>query len=391
MALDSPPSTRPAHTALFVDDDPDVLAGVSMALRGRGYRILTAGSADGALDVLSSEVVSVVVTDEHMPVMRGTELLTEVRRRHPRVIRMVLSGTTDPRIISRAINEAGVFRFLLKPCTPDELGLAMTQALDAYKAGEPQEVKNQPRVSLDSSLGQLQVVAQPLYTSQTGRLFAHEMLARLHSDGSTVGPGDLLDAAEASGRLWELERAIRRLVADRLHERPDDAITFVNIHPGSLLDPLLLSSNDPLAGLAHTIVLEITERGPLAAVTDLPRRMEALRALGYRIAIDDMGSGYSGLTAFAAILPDFVKLDRGLIRAIHDAPPKRKLVRSIVAVCHELAIGTVAEGIEDAGEMRVAREIGCDYLQGYLLARPEPSFRDGPSRVVTDLVAKTPR
>jgi EAL domain-containing protein (putative c-di-GMP-specific phosphodiesterase class I) len=149
---------------------------------------------------------------------------------------------------------------------------------------------------------------------------------------------------------------------------------FVHLHPRSLLDPQLYSSDDPLAPFAEAIVLEITERGSLEEVDDLRHRIELLRECGYRVAIDDMGSGYSGLTAFTTILPDFVKFDRELIRAMHSTPSKHKLVRSIAAVCRELSITTVAEGVEEQNDLMAARQMGCNLLQGYLLGRPGPEY-----------------
>jgi EAL domain-containing protein (putative c-di-GMP-specific phosphodiesterase class I) len=377
----TPPKTqeRPAPYALFVDDEANILEGIAVALRSRNFRILTATSPKEALEVLSREPISVVVSDEQMPVMSGTDFLTEVRRRHPQVVRMVLSGALDPRLISRAVNEAGVFRYLLKPCTPGDLKLAVEQALEAHAVRLTGAPENPVSVSIDDALPRLRMVMQPIYRSG-GALFAHEALVRLPEEMG-VGAGDLLDAADAQGRLWEVERAIRTNIASRMAERPAGTVVFANLHPRSLLDPQLYTTADPLARHTDGIVLEITERGSLEEVDDLHRRIEALRGLGYSIAIDDMGSGYSGLTAFTAILPDFVKFDRELIRAMHSTPSKHKLVRSIAAVCRELTIMTVAEGVEEWNDLVAAQEMGCNLLQGYLLGRPGPAFTSAPSEV----------
>lgn len=355
--------------ALFVDDEANILDAITMALRGRNFRILTAASPTEAFELISREAIGVVVSDEQMPAMSGTDFLTELRRRHPDIVRMVLSGTMDPRTISRAVNEAGVFRYLLKPCTPADLGLAVQQALEAHvvhRTGAPQR---QLDLSIDDALASMHMVMQPIYGSRGGELFAHEALMRLPAE-MNANAGDLLDAADANGRLWEVERAIRACITTRLEQRPAGTSVFVNLHPKTLLDPQLYSSDDPLAPHAEAIVLEITERGSLEEVDDLRHRIELLRECGYRVAIDDMGSGYSGLTAFTTILPDFVKFDRELIRAMHSTPSKHKLVRSIAAVCRELSITTVAEGVEEQNDLMAARQMGCNLLQGYLLGRP---------------------
>lgn len=371
-----PHRSRNPHTpyALFVDDEASILDGISMALHGRDLRILTAATPTAAFDLLQREPVGVVVSDEQMPAMSGTDFLAEVRRRHPDVVRMVLSGAMDPRTISRAVNEAGVFRYLLKPCTPADLGLAVEQALEAHVVRRTGTTPRRVDVDIDEALKRLHMVMQPIYASRGGLVFAHEALVRLPAEMG-VNAGDLLDAADAQGRLWEVERAIRASIAERVSARPIESLLFVNLHPRSLLDPQLYTDRDPLAPHANAIVLEITERGSLEEVDDLRQRVTSLRALGYRVAIDDMGSGYSGLTAFTMILPDFVKFDRELIRAMHSTPSKHKLVRSIAAVCRELSITTVAEGVEDQNDLRAAREMGCNLLQGYLLGHPEPAFR----------------
>jgi len=362
---------------LFVDDEPDILASIKLTLRGRSFKVVTAGGAAEALDLLARERVDVVVTDERMPVTGGTALLCEVRRAHPGVVRMVLSGSADPIAIARAVNQAGVFRYLLKPCTPDDLTLAIEQALEACAKQQASPLPLYHNLRLDEVIPRMQMEMQPIYASGNGGLFAHEALLRLPGRVH-VSAIDLLKVAEREERLWEVERAIRACVALRIPASPLSAAVFVNLHPRSLLDPQLYTSFDALAAHARKIVFEITERDSLLAVEDLRPRIDALRQLGYRVAIDDMGSGYSGLNALASILPDFVKFDRELIQSMHKTPVKLKLVSSIATVCQELAIATVAEGIEDENDLGAARAIGCTYLQGYLLGRPDLDFRHDP-------------
>jgi EAL domain-containing protein (putative c-di-GMP-specific phosphodiesterase class I) len=117
-------------------------------------------------------------------------------------------------------------------------------------------------------------------------------------------------------------------------------------------------------------VLELTERSPLEGVPDLRERVRRLRSLGFRLAIDDLGAGYAGLTSFASLQPDFVKLDRGLITGLDREPIKRKLVASIAGLSREMGISAVAEGIETAAEREAAAALGCDLMQGFLFRRP---------------------
>jgi EAL domain-containing protein (putative c-di-GMP-specific phosphodiesterase class I) len=109
-------------------------------------------------------------------------------------------------------------------------------------------------------------------------------------------------------------------------------------------------------------------------VKDVRPRARDLRALGFRLAIDDLGAGYAGLTSFATLEPEIVKLDMSLVRDVHAEPIKERLVESIVSLCRGLSMKVVAEGIETVEELDAVRRLGCDYGQGYCLARPSAIF-----------------
>ena len=107
---------------------------------------------------------------------------------------------------------------------------------------------------------------------------------------------------------------------------------------------------------------------------DVQDKVALLRELGFKIALDDLGAGYAGLTSFTQLEPEFVKLDMSLVRGIHETPAKRKIVGSMVELCHDMDQQIVAEGIESAQERDVLVELGCDLLQGYLFAKPGRPF-----------------
>jgi EAL domain-containing protein (putative c-di-GMP-specific phosphodiesterase class I) len=135
-----------------------------------------------------------------------------------------------------------------------------------------------------------------------------------------------------------------------------------------------MSPSAPLTAIARRVVLEITDRASLEAIKDVDSRVARLRELGFRIAIDDLGAGYSGLSTFARLEPEFVKLDISLVRNIHNHPVNRRLVRSITALCKDMGIVVLAEGIEVVEERDAVVELGCDLLQGYLIAKPGRAF-----------------
>ncbi len=164
---------------------------------------------------------------------------------------------------------------------------------------------------------------------------------------------------------------MRDRVADTLDEDPIEGLLFVNLHAMELADDSLISPDAPLSRHASRVVLEITERAPLEQIRDATRRVAQLRALGYRIAVDDLGAGYAGLTSFAHLEPDVVKVDMSLIRGIDLSPMKQKLLGSIVDLCRDLGIEIIAEGVETPAERDALVRVGGDLCQGYLFARPE--------------------
>jgi EAL domain-containing protein (putative c-di-GMP-specific phosphodiesterase class I) len=163
---------------------------------------------------------------------------------------------------------------------------------------------------------------------------------------------------------------VRASVA-RTAARTRGVMFFVNLHADELLDEALYDAASPLSALAPEVALEITERSPIDAVPDLRVRRQRLREMGFRLAVDDLGSGYAGLTAYASLEPDFVKLDRGLVVGIDHEPVKSRLVASIVSASRDMGIAVVAEGIEADSERRAMAELGCELMQGYLFRRPE--------------------
>ena len=180
--------------------------------------------------------------------------------------------------------------------------------------------------------------------------------------------------AEELGRISELDARIRTQVAREIPQAPAGALFMVNVHPRSLLDPKLFDGDDPLRAHSERVVLEITERSSLSETPDLAQVVGRLRDMGYRLAVDDLGAGYASLTSIALLMPNFVKFDMELVRDVHSSPTKAKLIRGMGALCEELEVRTVAEGIETPEERDCLIQLGCDLLQGYLFARPARGF-----------------
>ncbi len=367
---------EPRPRVLFVDDDPSVLGNVRRGLWRESLDLLAAGSAADALELMQSEAIDVVVSDEKMPNMGGAEFLTIVRERHPDTCRILLSGQADVDAALRAINDARVFRFLTKPCPPTVLSACIHEALQAREERRAMERamvakrrEDDERARFLEAVGQVWVAVQPIVRADSGMLYAYETLARCEHP-SIDGPLALFELATRVGAIGALEQLLRQRVSELLRMLPPDALLFVNIHPSSVRDPAFFRADNPLIPSAGRIVLELVEHETLAIDGEMLARVARLRGLGFRIAVDDLGAGYNGLNTFAAISPDVVKLDMALVRELDVMPTKRRLVAAMVGVCRELGIMTVAEGIETDAQAVQLRALGCDLLQGYLFGRP---------------------
>jgi EAL domain-containing protein (putative c-di-GMP-specific phosphodiesterase class I) len=228
---------------------------------------------------------------------------------------------------------------------------------------------------LDRCLAGLQMHFQPIVYPDRGR-FGYEALLR-STDRSLPHPGAILDAAERLERTARLGQAIRAQVARVFADAPADrGVVFVNLHVNDLFDKSLTSPFSPLTKIASRVVLEITERSSLDGFHDLRYRVAELRERGYRIAIDDLGGGHARMSALGPLDTDFVKLDMSLVRDVDGHPMKQRLVRSITQLCRDHRVMVIGEGVETTAEADCLTELGCDLLQGYLIARPGPPFVD---------------
>lgn len=221
---------------------------------------------------------------------------------------------------------------------------------------------------------------QGLINFYTEDYFAFESLVRTLPHLPPVRPDQLFLMAEQQGVLLEFDRLCVLQSIDLFSKLELPGLLFVNILPinlGKIL-PVLAKKKDPSA--LKGIVFEISEKHPLPNLESLKNYIAELRQLGALIAIDDLGSGHSGLITWAEIKPDFVKIDRHFISNIHNDSVKREFVRSIIEIAKGLRCKVIAEGIETIEELDTLHHLGIKLGQGFLLHRPEssprPNFRD---------------
>jgi EAL domain-containing protein (putative c-di-GMP-specific phosphodiesterase class I)/ActR/RegA family two-component response regulator len=375
--------TAPAVRLLLAEDDDLLRRVFARAFRDDGYEVEVAADGEAALTLLREKKFDAILTDISMPRVSGIDLLRAVREHDADVPIVLMTGGPELATALQAI-EHGAFRYLVKPVELSELRSVVRRAASFYRLAQLKRealavlgdgALKDDRQSLDRTfrraLDGLWMAFQPIVSWADRSVFGYEALVRT-AEPALARPPDLIGAAERLRRLPELGRAVREAVA--LHMQKASGSIFVNLHAADLLDEHLLDPQSSLSAHASRVVLEITERAGLDEVKDARARIESLKRMGYRIAVDDLGAGYAGLNSFAQLEPQIVKLDMALVRGVDQAPTKRKLVQSIVALCRDLGIVSVAEGVETASERDTLAELGCDLLQGYLFAKPERGF-----------------
>lgn len=379
-----PPS--PKGRVLIADDEVALLRVYKRALVSVGYAVDLANDGARAIDLVKLSEYDTIVSDISMPGMDGLELLRAVRAHDLDVPVVLVTGDPALATAMRAL-EYGAFRYIPKPFDLEmftsvvdgavlvgRMAKLRRRALELY--GDPDKQVGD-RAGLEASFSRaiagLWMAFQPIVNWETRTLYGYEALVRTR-EPTLPHPGALIDAAERLGKLKLLGRAIRDAAAKAFTNAPEDALLFVNLHPHDLNDDFILHPDGPLTKLASRVVLEITERAAVADGQDVRDRVAALRALGYRIAIDDLGAGYAGLTAFAQLEPEVVKLDMSLVRDVHLQATKRKLIRSMTELCHDMGRIVVAEGIESPEERDAIAKLGCEMMQGYLFAKPGEPF-----------------
>src|SRR4051812_15375677 len=356
-----------------------------------GFSVDTAADGEAAVHRLSHSQYDVVISDLKMPKLGGLELLGEVTRRNPDALTIVMTGfgTVDSAIHAM---KAGAYDYILKPFKVDVVLATIVQGLarrrkealeQSYVSFAPaasratRALKSSFRRAVDS----LWLAFQPILTSDGRQVYGHEVLLR-SDEPNLTDPVQVLEAAEMLGSLDELGRVIRQRAVEAFVQLPSDGLMFVNLHPKDLTDPALFLSSEPLSSIADRVVLEITERSSLEKLDKVAERVASLRRMGFRIAIDDLGAGYAGLTTLAQLEPEIVKLDMSLVRDVHTNGTKRKVVRSMTQLAREIGAMVVAEGVETEDELDTVVNLGCDFVQGFYFARPErvsPSSR--PARI----------
>jgi two-component system cell cycle sensor histidine kinase/response regulator CckA len=398
---------------LLVEDEAPMRRACERALREAGFEVIGVGSGEEACRFLDEEgaAIDLILCDMVLPGLGGEDVLAHARTAAPRAAALVMSGYFDQDLVKFA---PGV-DVLWKPFTMEALTRRAIEAKDAGSlvstfpppdvrapslAPRPSSVPaagsadriarlqhalarvksdagalaEGPPVSLatfETALAGLSVAFQPVVRADGRTLFGYEALLRgVHPQHTPLA---LVAMAERLDRVRELGRAVRTRIAATLAARNGDTLpVFVNVHPLEVQHGWLLTPDEPLRPHAARVVLDLTERAQLGSSGELSAAVRALRAAGYRVALDDLGEGFGGLAWLVTAPPDVVKLDLGVVRGIETSPSRQDFVRAVLAVARPAGALVLAEGVESQAEASMLVELGCDLLQGFHFGRPAP-------------------
>ncbi len=221
---------------------------------------------------------------------------------------------------------------------------------------------------------------QPQYDI-THQLRGFEALARMKdSEGNFISPGEFIPVAEKVGLVDKIDSTVfakaASLVSDVLRQKDSNFTVSVNISVKHLMKNNFIDETRAIIDKYNiptsNIEIEITESVMIESAEKALERINTLKDMGFKIAIDDFGTGYSSLSYLNNIPSDLLKIDKSFIDVMNDSESSQQYVAMIVAIGHVMKLDVISEGVESQDQIETLRDIGCDYIQGFVWGRPLP-------------------
>ncbi|MGZ8189812.1 MAG: EAL domain-containing protein [Methylococcaceae bacterium] len=216
---------------------------------------------------------------------------------------------------------------------------------------------------------------QPIISLDQKKVMGYEALIRGPSGSSLHNPVDLFNTAERFNLTTKLESLCREITVEHYACLNNNEKLFINVSPSVLLQPDL--KNEVMLKLFNqfrihprSVIIELKEHKPIHNYSLMREATMQCRKMGFEIAIDDLGSGYSGLRLWSELLPEYVKIDSHFIEDLNNDPVKLSFVRSIQTIATSLKCFLIAEGIETKDELKAVEKLGIVYAQGYYFGEP---------------------
>ncbi|OIQ93037.1 putative membrane protein YjcC [mine drainage metagenome] len=224
----------------------------------------------------------------------------------------------------------------------------------------------------------LSALFQPIIDLKSGEFLGFEGLIRGPADSPLHSPINLFGAAEQQGLQLELEMLSRQVVLETFAKLNLPGNLFLNVSPETLTNPSF-KDGQTLAFLKQLgldparVIIEITENQPTFDFEGMRDALLHYRGMGFKIAIDDLGEGFSSLRLWSELRPEFIKIDMHFVQGVDRDPIKLQFLKSIQHIAESCGTHVIAEGVETEAELRVVKDIGIALGQGYFIARPSPT------------------
>lgn len=373
---------------LVIDDDAFVREQVGNMLRRLGVgRVRQAGDGAEALADLAAHAgeIDIVLCDLNMPGMDGLEFIRHFAARKDKIGIAFISGE-DSRMLSSAQELARaqglhVLGVAVKPISgPALYGIlgrhGRQDARRVAKAGGPEIGVADIAAGIENK--QFTAFFQPKVKADSLEVVGLEALARWqHPVHGLIPPGLFIPLAEANGLIEALTMSVFRRALEaggELHRQGHKLKIAVNYSAqsfGSLELPEFVVDSAKAAGLdPKCLIIEVTESGLMSDLTVALEVLSRLRLKGVSLSIDDFGTGYSSMDQLRRIPFSELKIDQGFVRGAAHDPMARSILESSVDMARKLNLVTVAEGVETEEDLEIVRGLGCDLVQGFLIARP---------------------
>jgi len=241
--------------------------------------------------------------------------------------------------------------------------------------------KNKERLQEIILREDVRTVFQPIVNMREWTILGHEALTRGPSGTEFESPYTLFDVALESDLLFELDQLCRRIALTTASKLADDTYLFVNTLPMTIRDPefqgkLMIECLESMQLSPSRIVLEITERLAIENYAIFLEAMSYFTSIGFSTAVDDMGAGYSEFEKIVHLKPNYLKFDLQMVRDIDTSFVKREMLKAFLSLANNVGAQVIAEGIETERELETLLELGIVYGQGFLFAKPQPTFID---------------
>jgi EAL domain-containing protein (putative c-di-GMP-specific phosphodiesterase class I)/CheY-like chemotaxis protein len=375
------------HTVLVVEDHPFQRRLLARLLTALGVvRVIEAEDGAQALELLdaATEPIDLVITDLDMPNVDGMALMRQIGERAPQADIVVLSSV-DRDLLSAVQwlareQRIALLAVLEKPLTAPALRAALRRPACSARLARPPPlpVLSVGEIAAGIAAGQFESFLQPKVLLSNGRLAGGEALARWrHPTLGWVPPAAFIDTIEHSPLVEPFSLAIVESAAWAvrwLHESGLPGHIAINASPAWLDQPSMadrLSQAVSRLGLpVERVAIEVTESVANSNLAAALENLARLRLRGFTLSVDDFGTGFSSLGRLVSSPFRELKFDRSFITGIEPGTPRWMVVEAVIALAHKLGLQTVAEGIETQAEWQLLKNAGCEYAQGYFIAKP---------------------